>query len=83
MSLVEARGIWGGNVGARYNGDVFVAQNNLEKRGGILQKEINEYLISAITLIRYIIQVPSDILVRIFFRNKMVTHGLLNIIQVF
>ncbi|KAJ3274450.1 hypothetical protein HK104_004104 [Borealophlyctis nickersoniae] len=70
--MVNARGIFGSSVGAKSGREMgWVGANG----GGAAQREINEFLISAVTLIRLIVEIPPQLEYRIHLRNEMMAAG--------
>ncbi|KAJ3222019.1 hypothetical protein HK099_002800 [Clydaea vesicula] len=83
--VILQRGTFGSKVGSKRdsNVDLFAATNGTEKRKGeILENGIKEYMISAISLVRYLIEVPEELEYRIYLRNKMICSGITEILKI-
>ncbi|KAI9328794.1 hypothetical protein BDR26DRAFT_873559 [Obelidium mucronatum] len=83
--IVESRGTFGSLVGSKgYSGTkkdassvAGIVSMNREKA----HKDMKDYLISALALIRYIVQVPSQLEYRIHLRNELTACGLFRIFK--
>ncbi|KAJ3228343.1 hypothetical protein HDU81_006233 [Chytriomyces hyalinus] len=78
--IVESRGTFGSLVGARkeVGGAIGgIVTMNREKA----HTDMKDYLISALALIRYIVQVPSQLEYRIHLRNEFMACGLFKVFQ--
>ncbi|KAI8617768.1 hypothetical protein BC830DRAFT_1111986 [Chytriomyces sp. MP71] len=78
--IVDSRGTFGSIVGAKkeVGGAIGgIVSLNREKA----HADLKEYLISAIALIRYIVQVPSQLEYRIHLRNEFNACGLFNVFK--
>ncbi|KAJ3070679.1 hypothetical protein HDU98_006303 [Podochytrium sp. JEL0797] len=79
--IVESRGTFGSVVGSKRDsvtGSVAgIVSMNREKS----HREMKDYLISALALIRYIVQVPSQLEYRIHLRNELMACGLFKVFK--
>ncbi|KAL3899458.1 MAG: hypothetical protein SGCHY_002032 [Lobulomycetales sp.] len=92
LQCISQQGILGTRVGARarrlhqqeHGGEIlFAAESGAEKKGDSLYRDVKEFLISGMALVRYIIEVPDELEYRIYLRNKMMCSGLGNVLASF
>ncbi|KAI9209800.1 uncharacterized protein BJ171DRAFT_564305 [Polychytrium aggregatum] len=73
--IVMSRGLWGSNVGAKFDEIEGLSLSLGDKRKEQLQREVNDYLISTISLIRYLVQVPPELEYRVYIRSQLLAAG--------
>ncbi|KAJ3044918.1 hypothetical protein HDV00_000200 [Rhizophlyctis rosea] len=73
-ATVRGRGIFGTRVGSR--GGVEGAVGGKEE-----WKEVNEYLVSTMTLLRLLVELPPDLEYRTHLRNEMMAAGLSKVLE--
>ncbi|KAJ3023894.1 UNVERIFIED_CONTAM: hypothetical protein HDU68_008418 [Siphonaria sp. JEL0065] len=73
--IVESRGTFGSVVGSKKDNAGSIA-GIMSMNREMAHKEMKDYLISALALIRYIVQVPSQLEYRIHLRNEFMACGL-------
>ncbi|KAJ3416224.1 hypothetical protein HDV05_002514 [Chytridiales sp. JEL 0842] len=74
LAVVESSGTFGTKVGSKRD-----ALEGLTLSGD-MQKEIKEYLTSAMTLVRHIVEIPVQLDIRIHLRNEFTACGLREVI---
>ncbi|KAI8852793.1 hypothetical protein BC829DRAFT_430386 [Chytridium lagenaria] len=79
VEVVESRGKFGTMVGSKRDvlEGMIQSSSNLEQA----QKEINDFIISSVSLIRWIVEVPSQLEYRIHLRNEMTVCGFSSVIS--
>ncbi|KAI9101057.1 hypothetical protein DFS34DRAFT_613026 [Phlyctochytrium arcticum] len=72
--LIKSRGIFGTTVGASSEWKANVVHFG-EKNRDQMQKDIKDFLISAVTLLRLIVEIPQELEYRIHLRNDLLASG--------
>ncbi|KAI8821726.1 armadillo-type protein [Fimicolochytrium jonesii] len=73
--LVSTRGVFGTAVGARVEGARDPGLSWGGRGKGDMQREIKGFLVSAITLLKLVVQVPDELEYRIHLRNELMASG--------
>ncbi|KAJ3114548.1 Diaphanous [Phlyctochytrium bullatum] len=78
LEIVESRGKFGTIVGSKRDGleGISLSSTNAEQA----QKEINDFIISTVTLLRYIVEIPDHLEYRIYLRNEITICGFAKVI---
>ncbi len=78
--VVRSRGTWGALVGSKVENITNLALNMRNKT--TLHREMKEFLVSAISLVRYLIEIPVEVEYRIHIRGQFAACGLFDTIEV-
>lgn len=70
-TFVNSRGVFGSKVGGKQ-----LDIKTSEKSKALAEKEGREYLVSIVTLIRFIVEIPSEFEFRMHIRNELLNSGL-------
>ncbi|KAJ3207150.1 hypothetical protein HDU67_007662, partial [Dinochytrium kinnereticum] len=81
VEVVESRGKFGTIVGSKRDVlEGMIQSSQSSSNPEHVQKEINDFIISSVSLIRYIVEVPSQLEYRIHLRNEMTVCGFTSVI---
>ncbi|KAJ3140443.1 hypothetical protein HK101_003495, partial [Irineochytrium annulatum] len=78
--VVGSRGKFGTSVGAKRGLVIAEGLSVLPGSGDSIKKEINDFLLSSIALLRYLVEVPIDVLHRIHLRHQVTACGFLDVV---
>ena len=78
---VSSRGIFGSKVGAsEFTANMFGF--NSDKLKPPSEKDIREFLVSMVALIRFIVEIPPEFEYRMHLRHELISSGLIPVFQV-
>lgn len=79
---VTSRGIFGSKVGA-VELNMFGFQSSQDKLKMPSERDIREFLVSGVALIRFLVEIPPEFEYRMHLRHELISSGLLPIFRVY
>ncbi|TPX72675.1 hypothetical protein SpCBS45565_g00202 [Spizellomyces sp. 'palustris'] len=79
-SLINTRGVFGTTVGAKADVKDTIVHFG-DKSREQMQKDIKDFLISAVTLLRLVVDIPQELEYRIHLRNELLASGFSRVLK--